>query len=112
MLRGSQTPGELKNRASRMFNFESLAQVDDVLQRLMNREHSLLVKLPKQTGTKEHRYAHLLSGMPNINQEPAEVETISEEENRIVKLEEQVEFIRQNLEALKSQFENFRKQLE
>lgn len=96
-----------------MFNFESLSQVDDVLQRLMNREQPMVIKLPRQTGMKESRYAHLLSGQPEIiNPEVLENEAVTAEEDRITKLEEQVLTLRNDFEELKKQFENFRAQLE
>jgi uncharacterized protein YceH (UPF0502 family) len=63
LLRGPQTPGELRGRTERMYKFDELSDVQTVLQRLMAREPEALVKvLPRQPGTKEARYAHLLSG--------------------------------------------------
>src|ERR1700688_2734326 len=62
LLRGPQTPGELRSRADRMHKFEDLGIVQSTLQRLMKREPSLVKVLPRQPGTKEARYAHLLSG--------------------------------------------------
>ncbi len=63
LLRGPQTPGELRTRTERMFKFDELSDVLTVLQRLIAREPDPLVKiLPRQPGTKEARYAHLLSG--------------------------------------------------
>ena len=113
MLRGPQTPGELKGRASRMFNFESLSQVDDVLQRLMNREQPMVTKIPRQTGMKESRYAHLLSGEPEISSPGIqENDTAATEVDRVTKLEEQIVTLRNDFEELKKQFENFRAQLE
>jgi len=113
MLRGPQTPGELKGRASRMFNFDSLSQVHEVLQRLLNREQPMVIKLPRQSGMKESRYAHLLSGEPEINNpEIRENEIAAAEDDRITKLEEQVLTLRNDFEELKNQFENFRAQLE
>jgi uncharacterized protein len=113
MLRGPQTPGELKGRASRMFNFESLSQVDEVLQRLMKREQAMVVKLPRQAGMKESRYAHLLSGDPEINNtEIQNDEIVTIEDDKIAKLEEQVLTLRNDFEELKKQFENLRAQLE
>jgi uncharacterized protein YceH (UPF0502 family) len=67
LLRGPQTPGELRGRTERMHRFEELSDVQSTLQRLMQREPPLVKVLPRQPGTKEARYAHLLSG------EPAEV---------------------------------------
>jgi uncharacterized protein len=67
LLRGPQTPGELRGRSERMHRFEELSDVQSTLQRLMQREPPLVKVLQRQPGTKEARYAHLFSG------EPAEV---------------------------------------
>jgi uncharacterized protein len=62
LLRGPQTPGELRGRTERMHRFDDLSDVQSTLQRLMQRDPPLAVVLPRQPGTKEARYAHLLSG--------------------------------------------------
>ena len=62
LLRGPQTPGELRGRTERMHRFDELTDVTAVLQKLMEREPPLVAVLPRQPGTKESRYAHLLSG--------------------------------------------------
>ena len=62
LLRGPQTPGELRGRTDRMHKFEEIGDVLAGLQKLMEREPSLVAVLPRQPGTKESRYAHLLSG--------------------------------------------------
>ena len=62
LLRGPQTPGELRGRTERMHRFEDLDQVQAALQRLMQRDPPLAAVLPRQPGTKESRYAHLMSG--------------------------------------------------
>jgi uncharacterized protein YceH (UPF0502 family) len=62
LLRGPQTPGELRSRTERMHRFDELTDVVAGLERLMQREPSLAVMLPRQPGTKESRYAHLLCG--------------------------------------------------
>jgi hypothetical protein len=62
LLRGPQTPGELRGRTERMHRFEELTDVTAGLQKLMDREPPLAVVLARQPGTKESRYAHLLSG--------------------------------------------------
>jgi hypothetical protein len=62
LLRGPQTPGELRGRTERMHPFEELTDVAAGLQKLMEREPPLVAVLPRQPGTKESRYAHLLSG--------------------------------------------------
>jgi uncharacterized protein len=62
LLRGPQTPGELRGRTERMYKFDELSDVQTVLQKLMAREPALVKVLPRQAGTKEARYTHLLSG--------------------------------------------------
>src|SRR5229473_3601262 len=62
LLRGPQTPGELRTRAERMHPFDDLNAVQSSLQHLMKREPPLVKVLPRQPGTKESRYVHLLSG--------------------------------------------------
>jgi uncharacterized protein YceH (UPF0502 family) len=62
LLRGPQTPGELRGRAERMHRFDEIGEVLAGLQKLMEREPVLVAVLPRQPGTKESRYAHLLSG--------------------------------------------------
>src|ERR1700761_6472300 len=62
LLRGPQTPGELRGRTERMYRFEEIGDVQAGLQKLMERDPSRAAVLPRQPGTKEARYAHLLSG--------------------------------------------------
>ena len=62
LLRGPQTPGELRNRTERLHRFDEVNDVLGGLQKLMEREPALVAVLPRQPGTKESRYAHLLSG--------------------------------------------------
>lgn len=71
LLRGPQTPGELRSRSDRMHSFDDLAAVQSSLQHLMKREPPLVNPLPRQPGTKETRYAHLLSGgVAQVEAEP------------------------------------------
>src|SRR5205807_8061470 len=62
LLRGPQTPGELRGRTERMYRFETLDDVQSTLQRLADRQPSLIAVLPRQPGTKESRYMHLFPG--------------------------------------------------
>jgi uncharacterized protein YceH (UPF0502 family) len=61
LLRGPQTPGELKSRTERLCRFESTAEVESLLQDLAARPEPLVAKLPRQAGQKESRYRHLFS---------------------------------------------------
>jgi len=62
LLRGPQTPGELRTRTERLYQFEDLNAVHSALNLLMRRDPSLVKVLPRQPGTKEARFVHLLSG--------------------------------------------------
>ena len=98
MLRGPQTVGEIRTRSNRLYDFSSLEEVETTLTSLMSAAPPLVVRMPRQTGLKEVRYAHLLSGEVRL----AESEP---EPDRITKLEKEVE-------DLKKQFDEFRKQFE
>lgn len=118
MLRGPQTPGELRSRTPHLMNFESLAQVEETLHNLDGREEPLVVKLPRVAGTKEARYAHQLSGVVNVEDltvalkpEPPTVHVRAESE-RVARLEAEVETLKQDLNDLKAQFAAFRQQFE
>jgi uncharacterized protein YceH (UPF0502 family) len=114
LLRGPQTPGELRSRADRMHKFDDLGIVMSTLQRLMKREPPLAKVLPRQPGTKEARYAHLLSG--DVEAPPAEapapVAATSGSSERIAHLEQEVESLQTEIAELKQQFAAFRKQFE
>ena len=115
LLRGPQTPGELRSRAARMHPFEDLAQVQSTLQRLMQREPAIVKVLPRQPGTKEARYAQLLSGdaaAPGEAQAtaPAAVATRPADADRVARLENEVASLRQELADVKQQLAAFRKQ--
>ncbi len=73
LLRGPQTPGELRGRTERMHRFEELDDVVSVLEKLAQREPALVAALPRQPGSREIRYAHLMSGEPDISQLAAEI---------------------------------------
>jgi uncharacterized protein YceH (UPF0502 family) len=73
LLRGPQTPGELRGRTERLHTFDEISDVLAGLQKLMDRDPSLVAILPRVPGTKEARYAHLLSGpVESIQFVPAE----------------------------------------
>jgi uncharacterized protein YceH (UPF0502 family) len=116
LLRGPQTPGELRGRAERMHRFETLEDVQAALQKLMQREPALAKVLPRQPGTKESRYAHLLAGDVVEAQAPvqigAAVERTPADAERIARLEEEVAGLRREVSEVKDQLERFRKQFE
>jgi uncharacterized protein len=116
LLRGPQTPGELRSRADRMHKFDDLGIVQSTLQRLMKREPPLIKVLPRQPGTKEARYVHLLSGdveLPPPDPEVGIAVTGSAGSiERVARLESQVENLQSDIADLKQQFAAFRKQFE
>lgn len=114
LLRGPQTPGELRGRTERMYRFEELSDVQATLQKLMQREPPLVKMLPRQPGTKESRYAHLLAGDVEGWEAPAEsrAAATSADDERIVRLESEVAELRRELGELKQQMESFRRQFE
>ncbi len=120
LLRGPQTPGELRSRAERMHHFDDLGQVQSTLQRLAQREPPIVKMLPRQPGTKEARYAHLLSGdvqarvaegAPEAAPEAAVIHMIADGE-RIARLENEVAALQKEVADVKQQFAVFRKQFE
>lgn len=114
MLRGAQTPGELRSNAGRMHEFGSLEEIEETLQQLISREDDPLVaRLPRQAGQKEVRFTHLLSGELDLEALAAEAErSASAPATRRSALEEKVELLTAEVEKLKAQFEEFRKQFE
>ena len=115
LLRGPQTVGELRTRTGRMHEFAGLPDVQAVLQALSGRPEPLLTVLPRQAGTKEPRYAHLLAGEIVIapsTTEPPFTSASPASQDRIAQLETEVAGLRADLAELRKQFTDFRKQLE
>lgn len=118
MLRGPQTPGELRTRSERMYTFEDLDAVHSALNLLMRREPPLVKVLPRQAGTKESRFMHLLSGdiaptsQPAETAESVEMTAAAADRGRIQQLELEVSQLRRELETLREQFSAFQKQFQ
>jgi hypothetical protein len=111
LLRGPQTPGELRGRTERMHRFDEIGDVLAGLQKLMEREPALVTVLPRQPGTKEPRYAHLLSGpVESMPAEQAEGGYVpapdgSAYEERVAALESAVAELRQEMAALRERID-------
>lgn len=127
MLRGPQTPGELRGRTERMYRFETLDDVQSALQKLMQRDPALVAILPRQPGSRESRYAHLLSGPVEeasaVFSGPEGPLTFDRQSatagaangidpSTVSRLEQEISTLRQEINDLKSQFAAFRKQFE
>jgi uncharacterized protein YceH (UPF0502 family) len=109
LLRGAQTPGELRGRTERLYQFEDLGQVQSTLQRLMEREEPLVIVLPRQPGTKEARYIELLSkdaaavatsSAPQTDARPSTTERRADLGAQIAELREEVAELRRRLDRL------------
>ena len=128
LLRGAQTPGELRGRTERMYHFEALEDVVSTLDRLAQREPPLVCILARQPGTKEYRYMHLFSGEPlepivtraaverdaNLSSSASDagVPSTPPPALRLANLEEQVATLRAELTEVQQQLAAFRKQFE
>ena len=122
LLRGPQTPGELKSRANRMFAIADLDTVRDCLSALENRDDPVLMELPREPGRKETRHAHLLCGEPEIDPAPlatplaardeAATLKVRAEDERITALEQEVAALREELAELARGFAAFKKAFE
>ncbi len=111
LLRGPQTVGEIRNRTDRLYTFSSLDEVQETIASL--EDMKLVEKLPRQPGRKEHRYTHLLSGVP----EEKPVETIirpraASENDRINELQEQIDELRLEMKNLRDEMAAFKSQFE
>ncbi len=108
MLRGPQTPGELRGNASRFYDFAGLDEVEQTLSGLITHEpDQLVVRLPRQPGQKEVRFAHVLSGEIHVD-EPTEPQPTSPRQT----LEQKVDALVAEVESLRLQFEEFKKQFD
>ncbi len=116
LLRGPQTPGELRSRAERLHTFDDLGAVQSSMQHLMKREPPLVKALPRQPGTKETRYGHLLSGDVRLVEPDVRVDRDvgggSVDGDGVKKLEEEIAALKNEMADLKQQFALFRKQFE
>ena len=112
LLRGPQTPGELRTRSDRMYAFEDLESLHNALNLLAKREPPLVKVLPRQPGTKESRYVHLLSPVPEMHGETSTIEPTLPRGDRMGALEAEIKQLRSEVSALQEQFAQFRKQFE
>jgi len=114
LLRGPQTPGELRGRTERMHHFESLDDVQSALQKLMQRQPPLAKVLPRQPGTKESRYVHLMAGDVAGVETPVVVSVghHSGDADRVTRLGEEVAALRREVAELRDQLERFRQQFQ
>ena len=117
MLRGPQTPGELRGNASRLHEFHSLEEIEQTLNDLLSRDgEPFVARLPRQAGQKEVRFAHLLSGEVEVEDIPESAAPrrapAASQPDRLAKLEEEVTSLKSQVQDLQQQFDSFKKQFE
>ncbi|KHT47500.1 YceH family protein [Vibrio sinaloensis] len=113
LLRGPQTPGELRTRTNRLADFTDVKEVEAVLEKMAAREEgALVIKLPREAGKRESRYMHLFSGevdievltdasaaLPNVGQDNERIEAL---ENEVAQLKSELAELKQRVEQLTS----------
>ncbi len=108
LLRGPQTPGELRGRTERIHRFEELSDVQSTLQRLTQHTPPLVAILPRQPGTKEARYTHLFSG--SVESVASALPAAPVHESSSSNMDEEVRALRAEVDQLKREFDEFRRQ--
>ena len=114
-LRGAQTIGEIRERTGRLFEFSGLGEVQETLDDLARRDEPLIIKLERQPGQKEARYAHLLAGdidLETLNIVRERPSASGQSNERIERLEQEIERLNTEFVSLKETFEEFRKQFD
>ncbi len=116
MLRGIQTPGEIRARSGRLHDFATVAHVEMGLQFLIDKFPPLVARLARTPGTKEARYAHLLSGDEALERQELAASFSStvdtSRQDRVAQLEAEVARLRGEVERLGEQFDAFKKQFD
>ncbi|MTH46564.1 YceH family protein [Intestinirhabdus alba] len=103
LLRGAQTPGELRSRASRMHEFSDMAEVESTLERLATREDGpYVIRLPREPGKRESRYMHLFCGAVDAQAFAAQAPQAAPDDlqARVAALEAEVSALKQRLDSL------------
>ncbi|MGI9945735.1 YceH family protein [Vibrio hyugaensis] len=108
LLRGAQTPGEIRTRTNRLATFNDVKEVENVLELLASEERGpLVVKLPREAGKRESRYMHLFCGEVDMSELAVAASAPSSAgSERVAQLEQEVAQLREELEALKAQVES------
>ncbi|CAM2769860.1 YceH family protein [Vibrio mytili] len=107
LLRGAQTPGELRTRTNRLATFHDVKEVETVLEHLASEDKGpLVVKLPREAGKRESRYMHLFCGDVDVSTFVSTASAASSDVSRVTQLEQDVAQLREELNTLKAQVES------
>jgi uncharacterized protein YceH (UPF0502 family) len=112
LLRGPQTPGELRGRSERLFAFEGLDDVQATLQRMIEHDPPLAAVLPRQPGMKEARYAQLMTGTAAAAEFAPTADAHVDGDDRVARLEEELGELRRRVSDVEAQLAAFRRQFE
>ena len=114
MLRGPQTVGEIRGRTDRLYDFSGLSEVQETLDKLAHRDEPLIVRLERQVGQKDARYAHLLSGEIDVASLPVARERTATagQSERVDALVAEIESLKGDLASFREEFAEFRKQFD
>jgi uncharacterized protein len=112
ILRGAETPGEVRSRAERLYPFDNLQEVEKLLQEFCEGESPLAMRLPRLAGQKEQRYMHLLGGTPDLSAWNQAALPVVDDENRVPALEEKVTALEKEVGDLKRAFAEWKAQFE
>lgn len=112
LLRGAQTPGEIRGRTGRMYEFGELSEIESLLESMTQADQPLVMQLPKLPGTKEFRYVQLLTGEPDLERIDQAMYTPSAPaSSALEELRTEVQQLRTELDDLRSKFEALLEQL-
>jgi uncharacterized protein YceH (UPF0502 family) len=114
MLRGPLTPGEIRSTAGRLYDFKDLAEVDDTLNGLINNDQgAMIVMIARQPGQKEARYAQLLAGEIDVNEIQTSASYYQPSSGpSVAGMEEEISALRREIQDLRDEFYEFKKQFE
>lgn len=107
LLRGAQTPGEIRTRTNRLATFHDVKEVETVLEHLASEDKGpLVVKLPRETGKRESRYMHLFCGDVDVSELAVPVSAAGSNSDRVSQLELEVAQLKEELDELKAKVES------
>lgn len=112
LLRGAQTPGEIRGRTGRMYEFSELSDLEGLLDLMTSADSPIVMQLPKLPGTKEFRYVQLLTGEPDLERiDQALYASSAPASSALDELRSEVQQLRSDLDELRAKFDALLEQL-